>query len=341
MSEKYDSRVETFKHIQVVQGFVHDAVSNLMERALVHDASKLVSPEVECFDEFTPKLAKCTYGSDEYKGFLSAMKPALTHHYARNSHHPEFYDPSLEWRPIPGYEGYYDVSNYGDVKSLTRFVPRQNGNGDLSVKERILTAQVTHSQYLRVQLNKETVKKNHLIHRLVASAFIDNPDNKPQVNHKDSNRQNNHFDNLEWATPSEDVQHSYNLGVKEPTVKYVVHCVDLDLTTFGIDRMVASLHRLGHSQVSSGGIWRAMDKGTLHAGFRFESSSLAECRRTQFRKMTLLDLIELLADWKAASMRHSNGDIMQSIMISQDRFGYNDEIKDILINTINELGWGK
>ena len=87
----YDSRPDTCAHIQTVQDLVFEVVQNLVQRAQVHDRSKLASPEVEIFDEFTPKLKDSTYGSDEYKGFLAAMKPALDHHYAQNTHHPEHF----------------------------------------------------------------------------------------------------------------------------------------------------------------------------------------------------------------------------------------------------------
>jgi hypothetical protein len=86
-----DSRIETYRHIQTVQRLMGRLIADLQHRQQVHDQSKLVSPEVEIFDEFTPKLASSTYGSEEYKGFLTAMKPALDHHYAANSHHPEHY----------------------------------------------------------------------------------------------------------------------------------------------------------------------------------------------------------------------------------------------------------
>jgi len=68
----------------------------LNQRSEDHDQSKLVSPEKEVFDKFTPKLATSTYGSEEYKGFLAAMKPALDHHYAKNSHHPEHYENGIQ-----------------------------------------------------------------------------------------------------------------------------------------------------------------------------------------------------------------------------------------------------
>jgi hypothetical protein len=89
--EGYDSRPATREHIDTVRVFLGKVVDDLMRRRQEHDASKLVSPEVEAFDEWTPKLKATTYGSEEYKGSLEAMKPALVHHYAHNSHHPEHY----------------------------------------------------------------------------------------------------------------------------------------------------------------------------------------------------------------------------------------------------------
>jgi hypothetical protein len=90
-----DSRIATYEHINCVRHHLGRVIRDLLQRAEVHDQSKLVSPEVEIFDEMTPKLAESTYGSDEYKGFLAKMKPALDHHYAVNRHHPEHFTGSL------------------------------------------------------------------------------------------------------------------------------------------------------------------------------------------------------------------------------------------------------
>lgn len=83
--------LETLKHIKLVAKLLNNCATELIRRGEVHDNSKLVSPEVELFAEFTPKLAACKYGSVEYEEFRQAMKPALDHHYANNSHHSEFY----------------------------------------------------------------------------------------------------------------------------------------------------------------------------------------------------------------------------------------------------------
>jgi hypothetical protein len=86
-----DSRPETQKHIDHVRGLLREAALALKERAEGHDRSKLESPEVEVFDEVTPKLHGLTYGSPEYKQALKEMSPALEHHYGENRHHPEHF----------------------------------------------------------------------------------------------------------------------------------------------------------------------------------------------------------------------------------------------------------
>jgi hypothetical protein len=91
----YDSKVDTLLHIKRVAELMTKASSELIRRANIHDNSKLKSPEKELFDEFTPKLKGCTYGSDEYKDYLKELKVALDHHYKNNSHHPEHYENGI------------------------------------------------------------------------------------------------------------------------------------------------------------------------------------------------------------------------------------------------------
>ncbi len=88
----YDSRPETQAHIDRVRYFLQRAVLNLGVRGDVHDASKLVAPELEAFDIATPKLAGLEYGSEEYKQSLRDLGPALQHHFKANDHHPEHYE---------------------------------------------------------------------------------------------------------------------------------------------------------------------------------------------------------------------------------------------------------
>lgn len=118
-----------------------------------------------------------------------------------------------EWRDIKGYEGSYMVSNLGRIKSLVGW------NGYEYIKrDKILNPykQKVGQDYYRsvVKLHKNGKKKDAKVHRLVASAFIPNPENKPNINHKDGNPLNNIVSNLEWCTQRENIIHSYEIGLK-------------------------------------------------------------------------------------------------------------------------------
>jgi hypothetical protein len=93
---KYDSRPDTYAHIQTVQKFLHRVATMFLQRAEDHDASKLEDPELSVFNEYTPKLADTEYGSDQYKIYLKEMQDTgLAHHYAHNAHHPEYYEDGI------------------------------------------------------------------------------------------------------------------------------------------------------------------------------------------------------------------------------------------------------
>lgn len=93
--DKYETMVETYKHKQLVGTLMMQLVEKIQKRALNHDNSKLEDPEVEIFAEYTPKLAGCTYGSEEYNQYLKEMKVALDHHYAVSRHHPEHFPDGI------------------------------------------------------------------------------------------------------------------------------------------------------------------------------------------------------------------------------------------------------
>ena len=111
-----------------------------------------------------------------------------------------------EWKDIKGYEGKYQVSNIGNVKSL---------NYNHTHKEKILKLGKADSffKYCTVDLFKDGKHNRHFVHRLVAQEFIPNPNNLPQVNHKDGNKLNNKVTNLEWITQSENVKHAYETNL--------------------------------------------------------------------------------------------------------------------------------
>jgi len=93
--EEKVTNIETLIHIRNVGVLLMGMSKALLDRAVSHDCSKLESPEVGIFTEFTPKLAGCTYGSDAYKGYLKNMGVALKHHYRENRHHPEHFEDGI------------------------------------------------------------------------------------------------------------------------------------------------------------------------------------------------------------------------------------------------------
>lgn len=111
-----------------------------------------------------------------------------------------------EWKDIKNYEGLYQVSNLGNVKSLER--NKSNGKGLVKIDEKILTQNITNWGYCKVALYKNGARKYYKVHRLVAEAFIPNPNNKEQINHIDGNKLNNNVNNLEWNTRIENMNHA-------------------------------------------------------------------------------------------------------------------------------------
>lgn len=195
---KIDSTQDTLAHIRRVQTLLSEVAANLTTRAIAHDISKLEEPEKSIFDEVTSALRGLTYGSDEYKSYLAKMGPALAHHYANNTHHPEHFKL---WK-CPLCSGVFpeDQTNEATVfESKPRFCPKCCPQGSL-------------------------------------------------------------FE-----------------ATLEP-----------------------------HVSVNG---------------------------------MTLLDVIEMLCDWKAATERHADGSITQSIQINRKRFNISDQLAEILENTRKEMGW--
>lgn len=130
-----------------------------------------------------------------------------------------------EWRDIKGYEGIYQVSNMGRVKSLPH--RHKNRCSYYMTKERILSMRVcgTQREYLAVMLCVDNIHKQFKIHRLVAEAFIPNPNNYKEINHKDENKANNNVENLEWCTRSYNVNYGRGkekrvLQLREPVLQY-------------------------------------------------------------------------------------------------------------------------
>ena len=121
------------------------------------------------------------------------------------------------YKDIRGYEGLYQVSNYGNIKHLSYWQENHRWEGHFSFyKEKILKQYESKKNprlpYMHVILSKEAKPKLQMVHRLIAIAFIPNPLNKPHINHIDNNPKNNDIKNLEWCTPKENKLHSVKQG---------------------------------------------------------------------------------------------------------------------------------
>lgn len=121
-----------------------------------------------------------------------------------------------EWRAVIGFEGRYEVSNYGRVRSVSRVVPytRHHPNGVRTIKSRILIAGLRSGYPTIALINTAGEKVGKLVHRMVAEAFVANPEGHRQVNHLDANKQNNRPENLEWCNQSRNVAHTYEIGIR-------------------------------------------------------------------------------------------------------------------------------
>lgn len=115
-------------------------------------------------------------------------------------------------KDIKGYESLYTISNDGVVRSLDRYNIDKNGKKKFYPGRELIQETSTVYGHKRVTLSKDGKTKRHLVHRLVGEAFIPNPENKPQINHIDSNPSNNHVSNLEWVTSSENMLHAQSKG---------------------------------------------------------------------------------------------------------------------------------
>lgn len=131
------------------------------------------------------------------------------------------------WKDIEDYEGLYQVSNIGRVKSVSKLV-KTRWNNFRKTKDLILETTKNHKGYKLVMLSKNNKIKSKQVHRLVAIAFISNPNNLPQVNHKDGNKQNNCVSNLEWCSAKENMKHAYKIGLisKQAIKKCVIKAAE-------------------------------------------------------------------------------------------------------------------
>lgn len=120
----------------------------------------------------------------------------------------------MNWLPVKNYENLYEVSDTGLVRSIDRTILHKTGNKRLHKGKLLVLTPHKDTKYLTVSLWKNNKGKLNYVHRLVAQAFILNPDSLPEVNHIDGNKQNNIISNLEWVTRVGNVAHAISTGLK-------------------------------------------------------------------------------------------------------------------------------
>lgn len=111
------------------------------------------------------------------------------------------------YKDIPGYEGYYQVSNIGNVRSISHYTRNNINGGQRYTKGRVLAQYKMPNGYMQVSLSKNEKREKQYVHRLVANTFINNENNKTDVNHIDGDKNNNTVENLEWVSHKDNQIH--------------------------------------------------------------------------------------------------------------------------------------
>lgn len=123
------------------------------------------------------------------------------------------------WLDVVGYEDLYEVSNHGQVRTKKGKTTFTKHHGERVWNQRVLKQRLDRENSCRVNLWKDGKDKTFLVHRLVCEAFLENPENKGFVNHKDGNRKNNHAENLEWNTSEENNNHAFDNELISTSIK--------------------------------------------------------------------------------------------------------------------------
>lgn len=168
----------------------------------VDSVKAILLQQVEAFMGFKPKVSVSSWSSNNGTGIVESQLLFTSY--------PACLDTST-WASVLGYEGYYEISTSGQIRSLDRSIV--TASGERFIKGKLLRAKNNGYGYKFVLLCKDGIKRCGYIHRLVAQAFHPNPENKPQVNHINGDKEDNTVQNLEWVTPSENSMHAYETGL--------------------------------------------------------------------------------------------------------------------------------
>jgi hypothetical protein len=175
------------------------------------------------------------------------------------------------WKPIKGYEGFYEVSSLGRIKSLSRKEKRKNGT-TYTVKESIISQSADKKGYFRTRLRKLGEHHTFLTHRLVAMAFVENPNRYAEVNHKDENKGNNRADNLEWCNRKYNINYGTGRAKQAASLSKKVYQYTANGTFIKEWPSTKECGRAGHCQ------WRIVDccrgKAKTHHGYKWSYEPL-------------------------------------------------------------------
>lgn len=177
------------------------------------------------------------------------LRTLLDNHFDNHIYSNDIVDELDEiWKPVHLFEGKYSISSKGRVRSERRFRKGKNGSTSI-VNERIRVPCDDSYGYLIVVLYDEEFQRTVPIHRLVAEHFIPNPNNLPQVNHKDGNKHNNCVGNLEWCTNLENIRHSVKIGIRNysDSSGIKLHCVEDDVYFNSIAEL-SRIYNLNYNQ---------------------------------------------------------------------------------------------
>lgn len=172
------------------------------------------------------------------------------------------------WKDVKGYEGYYQVSNFGQVRSIDRIVKQKSSKNDCvhqynHYAGKILKQYIINSGYYAVDLCKNHKSTKKLVHRLVAEAFLENK--SAQVNHKDENKLNNNIENLEWCTAKYNME--YNDRAKKIAIKNGKSVIQYDLSGNILNKFVSSREASFITNIPDRGIRKACYKTTPYKGY--------------------------------------------------------------------------
>ncbi|WP_337262936.1 MULTISPECIES: NUMOD4 domain-containing protein [unclassified Serratia (in: enterobacteria)] len=178
-----------------------------------------------------------------------------------------------EWRPVTivGFESDYQVSSFGRVRSLARYA---RGQQRRFLKSKILAGRQDRYGYLEVSFSNDEEKCKFLAHRLIALAFIANPNHLPQVNHKDGNKLNNCASNLEWVTHQQNIQHAVRTGLNKSqgaNNKQFKGLIESTNTFTGVRRIFCGKKALIESGFDHGAVYSVINgRAKTHKGFYFK-----------------------------------------------------------------------